>query len=377
LLYEIFERFTSEWGALNILRYESVRAAAAFIVAFSFAAITGGRIIELLRRRRIGEQIKSDSSRVEELHAGKAGTPTMGGVIILAALLASMLVAGRFDSFHSIVAVGVTLALGLVGMIDDKVKLTDTKLLGLSPGHKMFYILLVVGLASAALAAHHIQSGEQSLLAIAPPLFKDVRIPLTALGGVVFVMWSMVVISGTSNAVNLTDGLDGLAAGCTATAVAAFGVLAFFVGNETEASRLFLPHVPGAGELAVFCAAMTGSLLGFLWFNCYPAQVFMGDTGSLAIGGAVGFVAMSLRQEILLVLVGGVFVLEALSVILQTGWFKLTRLRTGEGRRIFLCAPLHHHYQEQGVHETKISIRLHIVALLCAVAGVALTLKVR
>jgi len=341
----------------------TVRIAAAAIVSFTTAVALGPFAIAWLKRRKIGERIDTASATLNQLHAGKKDTPTMGGVFIVAAIVAAALLCG--DLSNALLAFGlVSLAMyAVIGIVDDYTKLTTSRR-GLSARSKM--ILLTVWSANVALALTLFQSLPE--LATAAPDLERLAADW-ALPGVstllIAVLWRTFVLVGSSNAVNLTDGLDGLAPGCLVCAGSAFSALAYLSGHRIMADHLAVPHVIGAGELAVLGAAMVGSTLGFLWFNAAPAQIFMGDSGSLPLGGLLAYMALAIRQEWLLVLIGGVFVAEALSVILQVGSYKLT------GRRIFACSPLHHHFQFRGMPETKIVIRFWIVAALLAIAGLA------
>jgi phospho-N-acetylmuramoyl-pentapeptide-transferase len=291
------------------------------------------------------------------MHEGKQATPTMGGLFIIAGLAGSMLLAGDLANRYLLLGLGVAAGLTLLGAIDDLVKLRSNRP-GISARGKLAGQVLVAAAAAIVLYWDHARLPDG--LALPPPL----GIPAGSLG-IWFVPLAIVVIVGASNAVNLTDGLDGLAGGCMLFATAAMLVVAYAAGHAQWAAYLHVPHIAGCGELAVLAAGMIGAIVGFLWFNCHPAQVFMGDTGSLPLGGLLGYMAVVARQELLLVLIGGVFVAEAASVILQVGWYKWRR------RRIFRCAPLHHHFQFQGWPESKIVVRFWIAAALCALLGTA------
>ena len=332
------------------------RASLAAIVAFGLAVLLGPRIIGWLRGR-FREPVKSDSPEIVRLHRAKSATPTMGGLFIVAGLVGGAFLFGDLANVHLQLSLFLVAGLALVGAVDDLAKLrTDTH--GISPRAKLVGQILVAVAVAVLLYRHH--GGIPDGLALNVPLLGG-HAPL----GLWFVPLAVLVIVGTSNAVNLTDGLDGLAAGCLLFATAAMGIAVYAAGHAGWAEYLHVPRISGAGEMTVVGAAMIGGLLGFLWFNCHPAQVFMGDTGSLALGGLLGFLAVSARQELLLVIVGGVFVAEAASVILQVGYFKWRR------RRIFRCAPLHHHFQFKGWPESKIVVRFWIAAVLCAVLGLA------
>lgn len=333
----------------------TVRASLAALVSFLLAVVLGPRSIAWLARR-FREPIKSDSPEVRRLHADKNATPTMGGLFIIAGVLGSVLLTGNLSNRYLLLGLAVATALALLGAIDDLVKLGSQRP-GLSTRGKLAGQLLVSAVAAIVLYFQHSRAAEG--LTMPPPWNGAASL------GIWFVPLAMLVIVGSSNAVNLTDGLDGLAGGCMLFATAAMTLVVYAAGHAQWAAYLNVPHVAGCGELAVLAAATIGAVVGFLWFNCHPAQVFMGDTGSLPLGGLLGYMAVVARQELLLVLIGGVFVAEAASVILQVGWHKW------RGRRIFHCAPLHHHYQFCGWPESKIVVRFWIVAALCALLGAA------
>lgn len=332
------------------------RAALAAGVSFFVAVLLGPRCIAWLRRR-FREPIKSDSAEVARLHGDKEATPTMGGLFIVAGLLASLLLFGDLENGYMAPALVVTIGMTLVGAVDDLVKLRSAAK-GLSPRAKLAGQLAVAGVAAVLL---YQQQADV-------PAGLVLRVPLVGAEfslGAWFIPLAIVVIVGTSNAVNLTDGLDGLAGGCLISATVAMTALVYAAGHAQWAEYLGVPRIPQAGEMTVLAAGMIGGLLGFLWFNCHPAQVFMGDTGSLPLGGLLGTLAIVARQELLLVVIAGVFVVEAASVIVQVGYYKWRR------RRLLRCAPLHHHYQFLGWPENKIVVRFWIAAALCALVGVA------
>ena len=345
----------------NLFRYITFRAGAAFGTALIFGFIFGQPLINLLKRKQgRGQPIRDDGP---QSHAAKAGTPTMGGLLILSALLLSTLLWARLDSPYVWITLLVTLAFGLIGFADDYAKVSQHSSKGV-PGRVRFGLgLIIAALASYGAAQFHPAALSNQL---ALPLFKDALINL----GVFFVPFGMIVIVGAANAVNLTDGLDGLAIMPVMIAAATFGAIAYFVGNANFSDYLGLHFVIGTGELLVFTAALIGGGLGFLWYNAPPAAVFMGDTGSLALGGALGAIAVCTKHEIVLAIVGGLFVVEALSVIIQVLYFKRT------GKRVFLMAPIHHHFEKKGWAEPQIVIRFWIIALILAMIGLA-TLKVR
>jgi phospho-N-acetylmuramoyl-pentapeptide-transferase len=334
----------------------TARASLAALVSFLLAVILGPKWIGWLACR-FREPIKSDSPEVCRLHQGKKATPTMGGLFIIAALAGSLLLAGDLTNRYLLLALAVTGGLTLLGAIDDLVKLRSESM-GISARVKLAGQTAIA--TAAALYLYYDHASLANGLVLPAPL-NTAAFSL----GIWFVPLAVLVIVGSSNAMNLTDGLDGLAGGCLLFATAAMTVTVYAAGHAQWAAYLNIPHIAGCGELAVVSAAMIGAVVGFLWFNCHPAQVFMGDTGSLPLGGLLGLLAVIARQELLLVLVGGVFVAEAASVMLQVGWFKWRK------QRIFLCAPLHHHFQFRGWPESKIVVRFWIAAALCALLGTA------
>jgi phospho-N-acetylmuramoyl-pentapeptide-transferase len=345
----------------NLFRYITFRAGGAFFTALMFGFIFGQPLINLLRRKqKKGQPIRDDGP---QSHFSKAGTPTMGGLLILSALMVSTLLWARPDSPYVWIVLAVTLGFGLIGFADDYAKVTRQNTKGVSSR-----IRFALGLLIAALAAYASVSFHPTALAntLALPVFKNVLINL----GVFFIPFAMIVIVGAANAVNLTDGLDGLAVMPVMIAAGAFGIIAYFVGNANFSDYLGLHFVPGSGEIVIFCAALIGGGLGFLWYNAPPAAVFMGDTGSLALGGALGAISVVTKHEIVLAIIGGLFVVEALSVIIQVLYFKRT------GRRVFLMAPIHHHFEKKGWAEPQIVIRFWIISLILALIGLA-TLKLR
>jgi len=360
MLYWLTE-FSAGGDFFNLFRYITFRAGAAFMTALVFGFIFGQPLINLLRRKQgKGQPIRDDGPAT---HFAKAGTPTMGGLLILSALVFSTLVWARLDSPYVWIVLLVTLAFGLIGFADDYAKVTKQNTKGVSSRVRFAAGLVIAGLASYAAASFHPAELTNQL---AVPLFKNLLVNL----GLFFVPFGMVVIVGAANAVNLTDGLDGLAIMPVMIAGGTLGVIAYVVGNANFAEYLGVHFVPGTGELLVFAAALFGGGLGFLWYNAPPAAVFMGDTGSLALGGALGAIAVCTKHEIVLAIVGGLFVVEALSVIIQVLYFKRT------GRRVFLMAPIHHHFEKKGWAEPQIVIRFWIISLILAMIGLA-TLKVR
>ncbi len=360
-MFYLLAHFGDGGGALNLLRYLTVRAGGAFFTALIFGFIFGRPLINLLRvKQGKGQPIRGDGPAT---HIAKAGTPTMGGLLILSALIVSTLLWADPANPYVWIVLAVTVAFGLIGFADDYAKVTKQSTAGVSGRVRFGLGLLVAAAATYAASLFHPDTLANQL---AVPLFKDVLINLSWF----FVPFGMIVIVGAANAVNLTDGLDGLAIMPVMIAATTFGVIAYIVGNFNFTEYLGVHFVPGTGELLVFCAALVGGGLGFLWYNAPPAAVFMGDTGSLALGGALGAIAVATKHEIVLAIVGGLFVVEALSVIIQVAFFKRT------GRRVFLMAPIHHHFEKKGWAEPQIVIRFWIISLILALIGLA-TLKVR
>ena len=354
--------------ALNVFQYISFRALCAGLTSFLICLIFGDAMIRRLVRLKLGQPIRSaeEVHRLNELHGGKKGTPTMGGILLIGALIVSTLLWARPDNPFVWMALITVVFLGGLGFYDDWLKVTRKTSDGISSRLKFaLQCLLAGGITAFFLLSPGLARQAQELYI---PFFKGPV--LTHLGwGWVFLFYLFVIV-GSSNAVNLTDGLDGLAAGCTVMAGACFGVFTYLAGNYKAAVYLQIPHYLFAGELAVVSLALAGAALGFLWWNCHPAKVFMGDTGSLAIGGLLGVLAICCKQELLLAIVGGVFVAEALSVILQVASFKLT------GKRIFKMSPLHHHFELSGWKENTVTVRFWILAIVFGLLGIA-TLKLR
>ncbi|MEO1046815.1 MAG: phospho-N-acetylmuramoyl-pentapeptide-transferase [Pseudomonadota bacterium] len=353
--------FLAEWmefeGIFNLVRYQTFRAGATLLTALFIGLLIGPRFINLLRvRQGKGQPIREDGP---QSHLAKRGTPTMGGLMILIALTLSLLIWMNLSNPFVWACLAVTVGFGLIGFLDDYDKVTKNSHRGVSGR-----VRLLMEFAVAGVASYIIVSQINTNLYI--PFFSDVSIPLSY-GYYVFAAFVMV---GAGNAVNLTDGLDGLAIMPVIIASGTFAIIAYLVGRPDFSGYLGIPHVPGAGELAIFCAAIMGGGLAFLWFNAPPAAVFMGDTGSLALGGALGAIAVASHHEVVLAIVGGLFVLEAMSVIIQVFWFKRT------GKRVFRMAPIHHHFEQLGWSESKVVIRFWIIAIVLALAGLA-TLKLR
>ena len=389
MLLFLFDLLEPMIRGLGVFGYITLRAVMATLTALAIGLLLGPWVIRRLTELKIGQAVRHDGPQT---HLVKAGTPTMGGALILLSVgVTTLLWADLANRFVWVVLL-ITLRLGAVGWVDDyrKVVYRDPK--GL-PGRWKYFWQSVIGLVAAFVLAFAVSgnSNEQawqlfltwlnngleltlpSQADLIVPFFKSVAYPLGVWG---FVVLSYFVIVGSSNAVNLTDGLDGLAIMPTVLIAGALGVFAYVAGNAVFSKYLLLPHIPGAGELTVFCAALVGAGLAFLWFNAYPATVFMGDVGALALGGALGAVAIVVRQEIVLFVMGGVFVAETLSVMLQVAYFKYTKRRFGEGRRILRMAPLHHHFEESGWKETQVVVRFWIITMMLVLAGLA-TLKIR
>jgi len=357
VLYHLLYPLADQISALNVVRYITFRTAAATLTALFLSFLLGPALIRWLGALRVGQPIRE----VGPDHQAKAGTPTMGGLLILLALLVSVLLWSELTSGLVWIVTGVTVGYGLLGFVDDYRKVKQRKSDGISARAKLFWQFLIA--FAVALAIYFDPSFDGQL---AVPFFKDFTPEL----GWLYVPLAAIVIVGASNCVNLTDGLDGLAIGPVMITAGTFGVLAYLAGNTVAAEYLQIKYVPGSGQLAIFCGALIGGGLGFLWFNTYPAQVFMGDVGSLALGGALGTIAVVIRQEILLAVVGGIFVVEGLSVAIQVASFKLT------GKRVFLMAPIHHHFEKLGWVEQKIVVRFWIVSIILALVAIS-SLKLR
>ena len=364
---------TDQFFAFNVFRYITFRAAGATVTAILLAFIVAPYVIRALKKKGIGQIIRGDGPAS---HQSKRGTPTMGGVVILVCTIVPTLLWARLDNQYVLIAAAATLWMGGIGFVDDYLKIVEGKPRGLVARYKLVgQVTFGIGLGSFLLlspVADNLPANATTL-----PFFKYVLVPLSPLLYVAFVT---LVVTGTSNAVNLTDGLDGLASGLTVIAAGAFAVFSYIFGHFIAAEYLHVYFLQGAGELAVFSATLMGAALGFLWFNAHPSQVFMGDTGSLAIGGAFGTVAILLKSEFLLLLVGGVFAAETASVLVQTGVFRWRKHRYGREyasqHRVFRMAPLHHHFEQLGWSEPKIVTRFYIIGVLCALLALA-TLKVR
>ena len=345
----------------NLFRYITFRSGGAFMTALIFGFLFGRPLINVLRKRQgKGQPIRDDGP---EGHFVKAGTPTMGGLLIVGALLSSTILWARLDNPFVWLVLFVTIAFGLIGFADDYAKVSKQNTKGVPGKLRLLLDFLIAGIAGYWATAYHPEALQYQL---ALPVFKDTLLNL----GLIFIPFAMVVIVGSANAVNLTDGLDGLAIMPVMIASTALGIIAYAVGRVDFTEYLDVHYVPGTGEILVFVAGLIGGGLGFLWYNAPPAAVFMGDTGSLALGGALGAIAVATKHEIVWAVIGGLFVVEALSVIIQVLYFKRT------GKRVFLMAPIHHHYEKKGWAEPQIVIRFWIIALILAMIGLA-TLKVR
>ncbi len=361
MLFWIAQRLTLWYSGFNVFSYLTFRAILATVSALAISLLVGPKMISSLSRYQIGQVVREDGPKT---HLPKAGTPTMGGTLILVTTLVSTLLWAELTNRFVWTVLGVTFVFGFIGFYDDYLKLVVRNSKGLLPRWKYLW-QSVAGLATAATL--YFTAASQSETTLFLPFVKTFAEPLSAFS---FIAIGYLMIVGMSNAVNLTDGLDGLAIMPAALVAAALGIFAYASGNAVYAHYLQIPEIRGAGELLIFCAALAGAGLGFLWFNSYPAQVFMGDVGALAIGGAIGVLAVIVRQELVTLVMGGVFVLETASVILQVASFKLT------GKRLFRMAPIHHHFELKGWAEPKVIVRFWIISLLLVLFGLA-TLKLR
>lgn len=364
----------ADWlSFLRVFQYITFRTAGAAVTALLLSWWLGPKIIAKLKQLKFSQQYEDKAEAAGGLKArvNKKGTPSMGGVMIVLTLDITALLWARWNEFLALTLMSVVV-LAALGFYDDWVKLTKQDKAGV---HSKVKLIVQIGLGLfIALYLWNHQSMSDLVRKLMMPFYPEAVDFAGA--GIVGLLITVAAIVGSSNAVNLTDGLDGLAIGCTLIVAFVFIILTYIAGNVNTAEYLLVPYVEGAGELTVFCAAMIGAGLGFLWFNCHPAQVFMGDTGSLALGGSLGVIAVLIHQPFVLVIAGGVFVLEALSVMIQTGWFKYTRRKYGEGRRVFLMAPLHHHFEKKGWHESQVVARFYILGILFAVLALS-TLKLR
>ena len=360
MLLALFETLAEQYSWFNIFQYLTFRAICSVLTALTFSLTLGPLLIRKLSHYQIGQTVRADGPPT---HFDKVGTPTMGGLLILASLLFATLLWADLSNRLVQITLFTCLFFGVIGWWDDYQKLVNKDPKGMGSRNKFLTQSIIAAVAAVFLYQTASTPIETALII---PFFKDVAIPL----GILFLPLTYFVIVGTSNAVNLTDGLDGLAIVPTAMVAAALGVFCYLSGNAIFSEYLAIPHIAGAGEVMIFCAALVGAGLGFLWFNTYPAQVFMGDIGSLALGASLGVVAVIVRQELVLFIMGGIFVLETVSVILQVASFKLT------GKRIFRMAPIHHHFELKGWPEPRVIVRFWIISLILVLIGLA-TLKVR
>mgnify|MGYP006200028375 FL=1 len=388
-LAQWLQSLSPEWGFLRVFQYITFRAVMAAMTALLIGLAAGPFVIRRLTSLKIGQPIRGYGMAS---HMAKSGTPTMGGVLILLSIAISTLLWFDLSNRFVWIVLVVTLAFGAIGWVDDWRKVVNKDPEGMRSREKYFW-QSVIGLLAALylvfsisevsnlrvldLFGKWVMSGFDVSLppkaGLQVPFFKEINYPLGVLG---FVLLTYLVIVGASNAVNLTDGLDGLAIMPVVMVGSALGVFAYVTGSSVYSKYLFLPHIPGSGELMIFCAAMAGAGLAFLWFNTHPAQVFMGDVGALALGAALGTIAVIVRQEIVLAIMGGIFVVEALSVMAQVAYFKYTKKKYGEGRRILKMAPLHHHFEKSGWKETQVVVRFWIITMLLCLVGLS-TLKLR
>lgn len=368
MLYHLFAPLADRHIFFNLFTYITFRVAAGMLTALVIALAIGPSTIAWLRRLRFGQVVREEGPQT---HLKKAGTPTMGGILIILSCAASTLLWAELSNRYVLICLGVLLWLGALGFLDDYLKVVRRRPEGLVARYKLIGQGVLGMLLGALLLFFPLNAVPPTWTSL--PFLADWHL---AIWPVLFVPWVMFIMAGTSNAVNLTDGLDGLAAGLCGIAAGTFGIFAYLIGRSDTSRYLGLFYLPGTGELAIFCFALAGAALGFLWYNAHPADVFMGDTGSLAIGGALGAVAILLKMEFQLAFIGGLFVLEALSVILQVGWFKYTARTRGVGQRLFLMSPLHHHFEKKGWAESKIIVRFWILGIFASLIAFS-TLKIR
>jgi phospho-N-acetylmuramoyl-pentapeptide-transferase len=368
MLYHLLPDFADVHIVFNLFRFITFRAAGALVTSLALAFVLGPLTIRFLKRFRVGQVIRSDGPAT---HLSKAGTPTMGGVLIVMSAGLSTLLWAELTNWYTILALATLFAMAAIGFMDDYLKVVQGRTAGLVARYKMlgqWTFGLGLGLFLLLRPISPMEANRTML-----PFFSDLSLLFEPWVYVIFVGF---IVSGSSNAVNITDGLDGLAAGLTAIAATTFGIFAYLLGRVDSSAYLGLFYLPGAGELTVLALALAGGCLGFLWFNTHPAEVFMGDTGSLALGGAIGAMAILLKAEFLLAIVGGVFVVEMLSVILQVGYFRYSRSKYGSGRRLFRMAPIHHHFEQLGWPESKVVVRFWIMGILCSMVAFS-ALKIR
>jgi phospho-N-acetylmuramoyl-pentapeptide-transferase len=389
MLLWLANMFQQDFGFLRVFNFITFRAVFATLTALAIGLFFGPAVIRMLTRLKVGQAVRTDGPQT---HLIKSGTPTMGGALILISIFVSTVLWCDWSNRFIWPLMLVTFGFGAIGWVDDYRKVVHKDPKGM-PSREKYLWQSVIGLLAAVYLAFSVSgvtyakvlelfmewvaSGFSMYLPpkadFIVPFFKTITYPLGVWG---FIALTYFVIVGTSNAVNLTDGLDGLAVLPTVMVGGALGLIAYLTGSATYARYLFIPYIPGAGELLIFCGAMAGAGLAFLWYNAHPAQVFMGDVGALALGGALGTIAVIVRQEIVLFIMGGVFVVETLSVMLQVAYFKYTKMRTGVGRRVLLMAPLHHHYEQKGWKETQVVIRFWIITMILVLFGLS-TLKLR
>ena len=362
-------------GFLRVFTFVTFQSTVAIVLSFLICVLLGPRVIEWLRRNKVGDIAKFDQAEVDKIFEGKNGTPTMGGLLIIASIAFTTLLLADLRNFYVLMGMTCLVGLGAIGAIDDWLKLTAERRGGGRQGLEGPEKLIgQIGLA-AVLSYFTFRYGSAN--PVAHDLYLPfIKTPVMSLSITLFILLGVVTITGFSNAVNLSDGMDGLAGGCMAIVSFAFLLLALLGGIPALGRFLLLPTVPMSDQMAVICGAMLGACLGFLWFNCAPAKVFMGDTGSLALGGLIAYVAIVIRHEFTLVLVGGIFVAEAVSVVIQRYWFKYTRIRFGAGRRVFLMAPIHYHFQRKGWTETQVVVRFWLIGAMLAAMAIA-TVKLR
>ena len=358
MLYHLLYPMSQDIGVFNIFRYITFRSIAAFLLATIISILWGKYFIRFMEKKQFGQIIRDDGP---ESHLKKAGTPTMGGVFLLGTILATLLICGNFTSFPFVTTLAVGVSYFLLGFIDDYFKVLKKNTDGVSAKGKLLWQFITAGLACYFLIENNVIDTD-----IYFPFVKGSILTL----GLLYVLFGSLVIVGSSNAVNLTDGLDGLAIGPIITSAASLAIISYAAGHKEMSAYLYIPYVEDVGELMVFCAAIMGAGVGFLWYNSYPAQIFMGDVGSLSLGGILGTIAVLSRSEFLFFIIGGIFVVEALSVILQVGSYKLRR------KRIFKMAPIHHHFELKGWPEPKVIVRFWIISIFLAILAVA-TLKMR
>ena len=369
MLYYLAQYLNLEFSppGFDAFQFITFRAALAAITALLMAFVVGPKILKVLKKNQIGEAKKEDGP---QFHWSKAGTPTMGGIIILISVIVPVLLWGDLGNIYVLIVLFVTISLGIVGFIDDYLKVIKKYKKGLVAKYKLLGQFLVGAIVACVIYFAPQFDGINTITTI--PFLKQVEFDFSFF----YIPIIIFIVIATSNAVNLTDGLDGLATGTVGIVALTLGIIAYVSGNVLTADYLDIIYLKGAGEMSVYCTALAGAALGFLWYNSYPAQVFMGDTGSLALGGAVGILSVLVKKEFLLPLLGGIFFVEALSVILQRYYFKYTKKKYGEGRRIFKMAPLHHHFEMKGIAEPKIVTRFYLIAVILAIMTLA-TFKIR